>query len=131
MNPYLLAAGILTLLLGLVHSILGEQLIFSKKRKAGRLIPSKRSADLPGLYVRVIWSTWHIATIFGWCIGFYLIYISLHPLEAGTQLIKTFLQIVSIGMPVSGFMILFASKGKHPGWFILILIGIFVLISMW
>lgn len=42
MNIYFLIAGILCFILGLIHSILGEFLIFNSKRNKGSIVPSKK-----------------------------------------------------------------------------------------
>ncbi|MFK7920403.1 MAG: hypothetical protein AB8H47_00525, partial [Bacteroidia bacterium] len=69
MNIYFLLAGILSFVIGLVHSILGEILIFKTKREKGRLVPSIGSENLKQGHLRIIWATWHLASVFGWVLG--------------------------------------------------------------
>jgi len=76
-NIYFLTAGILCFMLGLIHSILGEYLIFKDKRKAGNLVPTKVHTEFKESYLRIIWATWHLSSFFGWCIGAFLVKLSL------------------------------------------------------
>ena len=69
MNIYFLLAGILSIIIGLVHSILGEVLIFKTKRRKGRLVPSIGSESLRKEHLGIIWATWHLTSVFGWILG--------------------------------------------------------------
>ena len=42
MNTYLILAGILCILLGIAHSVIGEYLIFNNTRNKGSLVHQKR-----------------------------------------------------------------------------------------
>lgn len=56
MNIYFLAAAVLLILIGLVHSILGEKLIFRRMRKGG-FIPTNGGPALREPHVRILWAT--------------------------------------------------------------------------
>lgn len=127
MNYYLLIAGILCFLLGITHSILGEYLIFNKKRNKGSLVPSKKNAALKERHLRILWATWHLASIFGWCIGVILVHHSMQNQNSNTSSI-IYLSIIST-MFLSSLLVLIGTKGKHPGWIILMIIGILVMIG--
>jgi len=129
MNYYLLIAGILCLLLGIAHSILGEFLIFKNKRNTGSFIPSKGNADLKEKHLRIIWATWHLASIFGWCIGVLLIRISFNQNELNSNIFDFILQSIIYTMFLSALLVLIGTKGKHPGWVVLVLIGILLLMT--
>ena len=73
MNPWFLSSGILMIIVGLVHSVLGEHLIFSRLR-AGGLIPTDGGSRLREHNVRILWATWHFASVLGWAAAFILIY---------------------------------------------------------
>ena len=111
MNPFLLAAGLLCLLVGLIHSALGELLIFNKLRK-GSLIPTIASKPLQERNIRILWATWHLASIFGWAMGAILILLSGTDLSSS----KTIIHYIAISMLAAALLVLFATRAKHPGW---------------
>ncbi|MCG8326198.1 MAG: hypothetical protein MI974_00875 [Chitinophagales bacterium] len=130
MNIYFLIAGILSFLLGLVHSILGEYLIFQKKREKGKIIPSKRSEGLRERHLRIIWATWHLASVFGWCIGAILIKIALGQSGLNADFVDFLIQSVICAMFTGALLVLMGTKGKHPGWIVLLMITILLIIGM-
>ena len=64
MNKYLAAAGTLAFLVGAIHSVLGERLIFRRMR-IGTIIPTNGGKVIGEGHVRIIWASWHIVTLFG------------------------------------------------------------------
>lgn len=129
MNVYFLVAGILCFILGLVHSILGEYLIFKNKRNRGSLVPTKVNAELKERHLRIIWATWHLASFFGWCLGIFLIKISFDHSKLDPEFINFTIHSTIITMFVSSLLVLIGTKGKHPGWIVLLVIGILLLIG--
>jgi len=129
MNIYFLIAGILCFVLGLVHSILGEVLIFKDKRKTGNLVPTKVNVDLKERHLRIIWATWHLSSCFGWCIGAFLIKISRNQTILESELINFMINSTIITMIVSSLLVLVGTKGKHPGWIVLVLISILLIMG--
>ena len=126
MNIYFLIAGILCFVLGLVHSALGEILIFKHKRKMGNLVPTKVATELKEQHLRIIWATWHLTSIFGWCIGAFLVKIAFNQ----NLLDQYFIINTAIcGMLASSILVLIGTKGKHPGWLVLMLIGTLLIIG--
>lgn len=129
MNIYFLIAGILCFILGLVHSILGEYLIFKTKRDKKNLVPTKVSTGLKERHLRIIWATWHLASFFGWCIGAFLIKISFGQNNASVEFIDFMINSIIYTMFASSFLVLIGTNGKHPGWAVLLLIGILLIIG--
>ncbi len=129
MNLYLLIAGILCFFLGVAHSFLGEYLIFKHKRNKGSLVPSKGSAALKERHLRILWATWHLASVFGWCIGAILIKISVLEILQNQELIDFILQSIIYTMFFTSLLVLVGTKGKHPGWIVLLIIGIVTIIG--
>ena len=129
MNTYILIAGILCFLLGIVHSILGEHLIFNNKRNKGNLVPSVESTALKERHLRIIWATWHLASVFGWCIGALLVKISMEHdlLNSDTKVFVV--QCIMFTMGLGSLLIFIGTKGKHPGWIVLLLIGFMLLLG--
>ena len=68
MQTYLLAAGILAVIVGLVHSVLGEILIFRQLRASG-VVPDRSAPPLQTRHIRIIWASWHAVTLFGWSLA--------------------------------------------------------------
>jgi hypothetical protein len=68
MNGFLLAASAVAAVVGLVHTMLGERLLFRRLRKGG-VIPTFGGELLAERHARILWATWHLATLFGWSIA--------------------------------------------------------------
>ena len=124
MNWYFFIAGILCLLLGIAHSIIGEFLIFKDKRKEGSLIPSKGSEGLRQKHLRIIWATWHLASVFGWCLGAILIKVSIAQSGLNVSFIEFIIHSMIGTMLITSLLVLVATKGKHPGWVVSLVIAI-------
>lgn len=129
MNNYLFIAGLLCFILGVVHSFLGEYLIFKDKRNKGRLIPSKNSNELKERHLRILWATWHLASVFGWCIGAILIKIAVLESQQNTEITCYILNAIHYTMFISSALVAVGTKGKHPGWIVLLAIGLLVFIG--
>jgi len=84
LNALLISAGILSIMIALVHSILGEHLVF-KKLRADSLVPTITAPPLTERNIRVLWATWHLASFFGFAIGAILIDL------AGSELVPAFI----------------------------------------
>lgn len=66
-NPLLLAAAGLALV-GLIHSVLGEVLVFRTLRTHG-LVPTAGYPVLRERQVRILWASWHLVTVLGWALS--------------------------------------------------------------
>jgi len=124
MNWHFFIAGIFCLLLGIAHSILGEFLIFKDKRREGSLIPSKGSEGLKQRHLRIIWATWHLASVFGWCLGAILIKVSIAQSSLNVSFVEFIIHSMIFAMLITSLLVLAATKGKHPGWIVLLVIAI-------
>jgi len=129
MNTYLFIAGILFFFLGIAHSVIGEYLIFKDKRDKGSIVPSKKSAELKERHLRIIWATWHLSSFLGWSIGAILIKISLEQNQLNSIISNFIVQAIIYATFISSFLVLFGTKGKHPGWVGFLLIGILLIIG--
>ncbi len=130
MSTTLLIAGILCFLLGLSHSILGEILIFQNKKSHKQIVPTIVKSDLKESHLRIIWATWHLASFLGWCIGAILLKTAHKQTILNTELIKFIISAIVISMLCSSFLVLVATKGKHPGWVVFLIIGILTLMGI-
>lgn len=114
MNRYLVAAAVIAFLVGLVHSVLGEKLIFQRLRVGARLVPTKGGGGLGEGHVRILWASWHIVTVFGWCIGAVLLRLSLPAATAGLAGFVAF--AFAIAALAGSALVFIGTRARHPGW---------------
>lgn len=102
------------ILLGLVHSVLGEVLIFrhvrrGKARHAGAidLLPQRRWDAL--------WSSWHLVTLLGVGLGTSLLLIAAGPATKP----PAYLWAIAVTFAVASVYWLVGTRGKHPAWLVL------------
>ncbi len=126
---YICIAGVLCFILGIVHSILGEFLIFKNKRNKGSLVPTISSEGLKERHLRILWATWHLASVFGGGIGAILLKISQDKEELYTDTTHFIIQSILYAMFFSSFLVLIGTKAKHPGWVVLLAIGVLLVIG--
>ncbi len=121
MQMLLLWAGILVVLIGLSHSILGEILIFRRQRSSG-IVPTLGGEILKERHVRILWASWHLVTILGWALGGMLIMLALPPGQPFPA--RWLVRIALIATLACSALVCFATKGRHPGWIGLLLAAI-------
>lgn len=127
MNWYLIAAAILSCAIGLIHSVLGEILIFRRMRTTG-FIPTNGGLLLRESHVRILWASWHLVSVLGWCIAAVLMWLALPASRAVAQLPVA--QVISISMLVSSLLVLVGTKGRHPGWIGLLCVAILAAVGL-
>ena len=121
MNWYLAAAGTLTFLVGLVHSVLGEILIFSRMHRRG-VVPTDGGQLLLEQHVRILWASWHVVTVFGWGMAALLLWLAVQSSHGGSLAVVT--RAVAASMLVGSALVLVSTKGRHPGWIGLLLVAV-------
>lgn len=119
-SVWLTLGGVLTILVALVHSVLGEVLIFQRIR-SGTLVPTKGQPVVRERHVRILWATWHVVSVLGLGVAAVLLCMALLPQWELRDLV---LRAVSLSMGASGAFVLLATKGMHPGWLGLLLVAI-------
>jgi len=126
MNSYFVVAGCLAFVLGLIHSVLGEVLIFRHMRK-GSFVPTDGSPVLRERHVRILWATWHVVAVFAWGFGAILLRLS-YP--SSQYIVQAFVvNAIMLSMLTASLIVLVGTKGKHPGWLVLLVIAIFLWIG--
>ena len=112
---YLFLASLLTIVIGLVHSVFGERLIFRRWR---------RDAPLPVRHLRIVWASWHLVTLMGWGLAAVLWWMARQPAGAlaGTPLAAA----IATTMFASALTVCAATRGRHPGWIGLLVVGLLV-----
>ena len=121
MQPLLATAAVLAIATGVVHSFLGEWLIFRHLRQS-TLVPSLPAPPLQERNVRILWATWHLASVFGWALAGLLWQLAQNSgiaLSAGSVLGAS-----AAGFLVGALLVLVGTRGRHPGWVALGAVGI-------
>lgn len=119
MQSMFIAAGAVALITGLVHSLLGEVLIFRHLRRGG-LVPTMAAPPLRARNIRIIWATWHLASVFGWAFAGILFRLAIAPDSSASALLATAIVLANLA---GSLLVLIATEGKHPGWIALLLVA--------
>ncbi len=114
MNAYFVATAAIALVVGLVHSVLGEILIFRRLREPGRLVPTQGGTLLGEGHVRILWASWHIVTVFGWAIG--AVMLRLAWAAANEEVAAFAVNVFALSALAASALVLLGTRGKHPGW---------------
>lgn len=107
------AAAILAIVVALVHSILGEIMIFRRLRTPGRVIPTDGGDRLRGSNVRILWASWHVLTVFGLGMAAILLRLASSARTAENDFIA---QTIAVSMLGGSLLVLAGTRGRHPGW---------------
>ena len=113
MKSYLLGAVALAVLISLVHSILGEILIFRRLR-SGSWIPTQGAPPLDERHIRILWATWHLVTVFG--LAFATILFRIGSAGSAASLQATVLTTTAAAFLGGAALVLLGTKGRHPAW---------------
>jgi len=119
----LMAAGGVLLLVGAIHSVLGERLIFRRLRDGG-VIPTAGAPPLQARHVRILWATWHIVTLFGVACAAMLFRNAAPSTNDATQAFVE--QAIAMAAAASALLVLVATRGRHPGWIGLLVVAVLV-----
>ena len=119
MQSMFIAAAAVALITGLVHSLLGEVLIFRHLRRGG-LVPTMAAPPLRARNIRIIWATWHLASVFGWAFAGILFRLAIAPDSSASALLATAIVLANLA---GSLLVLIATEGKHPGWIALLLVA--------
>lgn len=113
MQNYLIAAGVLMILIGIAHSVIGEILIFRQLR-AGTIVPLLAPPPLRERHLRVLWANWHLTSALGWGLAALLMLIAVAPDPSSYALqVRT----IAVATLAGSLLVLYATRGRHPGWF--------------
>jgi hypothetical protein len=121
MQVLFFTAGLLALITGIVHSVLGEFLIFRHLRTGG-LVPTMGAAPLRERSIRILWATWHIASVFGWAFAAILFQLAVAPHDS--SLIAFVLSTIVFANLGGSLLVLIGTKGRHPGWIALLAVAV-------
>jgi drug/metabolite transporter (DMT)-like permease len=120
MQALYFAAGSLALITGIVHSVLGEVLIFRHLRSGG-LVPAMGAPPLRERNIRIIWATWHLGSVFGWAFAGVLLRLAVAPHDSSlTAFVLSAIVLANLG---ASLLVLIGTKGRHPGWIALLAVA--------
>lgn len=122
MQTWYFVAGVLAAVTGLVHSVLGERLIFRHLRR-GSVVPGGAAPPLQSRHIRILWATWHIGSVFGWAFAGVLFQLALAPGDLALR--PLLVTAIFFGYLGSSLLVLIGTKGRHPGWIALLLVAVF------
>ncbi|MGX5674015.1 hypothetical protein [Thermomonas fusca] len=125
MQTALTVAAGLSILTGLVHSVLGEWLIFRHLRQ-GTLVPQLGAPPLRARNVRILWATWHLASVFGWAFAAVLLGLASSPAAPVRQLVFQAIAAANLG---GAILVLVGTRGRHPGWIALGAVAVLVWVA--
>ncbi len=127
MNYYLALAASIAFLTGIVHSTMGELLIFRRLRRKNNSVDGQNSG-LPIAHQRIIWASWHMVSVFGWGFGAVLLWLSFSSENSkATEFVE---YTIIISMFIASMLVLFGTKGKHPGWIALLAISVILTFNL-
>lgn len=118
MNVLLLIGGLLSVLIGIAHSVLGERLVLG---------PLFRRGDLPKLLGsesfarRTLRFTWHLTTVLLLAIGAVVMALSTASLDAQVIWI---LRVLAITFGVCSLVSLIGARAKHFSWWVFLIIAV-------
>ena len=121
MQLLLATAAVLATLTGIAHSLLGEWLIFRHVR-ASSVVPALPAPPLRQRHIRILWATWHLASVFGWAFAGLLWRLAQSP--ASTLSSDDVLTSAAGGFLAGALLVLVATRGRHPGWVALTATGL-------
>lgn len=123
MQLTLILAAMIAVLVGVVHSVLGEKLMFSRLRQQ-HWVPGKSAGPLHESHIRIIWASWHALSVFGFVLAAILLRLA-WPVQA-VQLSAFILHAVFAGMVAAALLVLVGTRGRHPGWIGLLAVGLLI-----
>lgn len=121
MNSHLVGASLLLGFVGLVHTALGEVLIFRRMRTKGA-VPTFGGDILKERHVRILWATWHAVTVLGW--GLALVLWQLAGAQEPDATEARILIATAIFVLGSAVLVFIGTRARHPGWIGLLAVAV-------
>ena len=118
MSVMLLVAGLLSALIGIAHSVLGERLLLGPLFERGDLPKLLGSAAFARRTLRF---TWHLTTVLLLGIGVMVMILSLAPLDSQSACI---LRVLAISFAVCSLLSLIGARARHFSWWVFLIISV-------
>ncbi|MGZ3182050.1 MAG: hypothetical protein ACXU8N_06370 [Telluria sp.] len=120
MNGYLATAAALTVLIGAMHSWLGERLVFSRMRRDG-WVPTDGGTVLGRPHLRILWASWHVVTVLALGCAGLLLWLA-NPAAAAPDR-ALLLRAVALVMGACALLVCGGTRGRHPAWVALLAVA--------
>ena len=117
MNTYFLVAAGISAVSGVLHSILGERLIFSKLATAG--LPETLGSSV--FVLRVLRLFWHLVSVAWWGFTALLVLLASMPASDDNQRLVWAIALTFLASAVVSSIV---SRGKHFSWGMLLIIAV-------
>jgi len=117
MNVILLVAGLLSALIGIAHSMLGEKLVLRPLFERGE-VPNLLGST--AFAHRTLRFTWHLTTVLLLGIGTVVLALSLSPLDSRSAWI---LQVLAATFALCSLLSLIGARAKHFSWWVFLIIA--------
>ncbi|MEM9936288.1 MAG: hypothetical protein AAF824_21870 [Bacteroidota bacterium] len=79
--------------------------------------------------MRIIWASWHMATAFAWALSAIILFVAFNIQELPGEWVTILTLCPTISMLIGSALVQLGTKGKHPGWIVLLLIGLLLLLG--
>lgn len=118
MNGYALAAGVMSIGMGVAHSLLGERFIIIQLLRRDDLPPVFGSVPLTK---RIIRFAWHLTTVLLFSLGALLFVLSNgNPSQEGLLILR----VLAATFLASALVSALFTRGKHFSWFCFLVIAV-------
>lgn len=117
MNVFLLIAGLLSAIIGVAHSVLGEKLLLRPLFECGE-VPKLLGSTL--FAHRTLRFAWHLTTVLLVAIGTVVMGIAVSPPDTGQVWI---LQSLAATFTVCSLLSLIGARGRHFSWWVFFIIA--------
>jgi hypothetical protein len=111
-------AGVLALIVGILHSIIGERYFIPRLRLHEQVL----DAGTEKYVNRTLRSAWHLATIASWSSASILLVFAY---RTANETILLVVKVIALFYLVSGILSLFISHGRQPMWVIFLIMALF------
>lgn len=121
-NYFYVAGAVLLSVVGVIHSVLGEVLIFRRMRVQG-VVPTDGGSLLRERHVRILWATWHVVTVLAFLVAVIIFKAASLPSPGLPDWAAV---AVTGAMLASSAFVLLGTRGRHPGWAGLLAVAVLV-----
>lgn len=126
MNGWLVGAAALVFLIGLVHSWMGELMIFRHLRERG-VVPTGGAPVLRDFQTRILWASWHLVTVMAWAFAALLLWLAQPAAQAASGGVVE--STLAAALTAGAGLVLWSNRGRHPAWMALLAAAALVLLS--
>ena len=90
-------------------------------------MPQLGAPPLRARNIRILWATWHLASVFGWAFAAVLLGLAHSPELSLRELV---LQAVAAANAGGALLVLIGTRGRHPGWIALGAVAVLVWVAV-